>query len=52
MQAKGMSSGDMALKEIVAELALAVLRRLAKRGAVIRTGTTRNIQWAVAPGLM
>jgi hypothetical protein len=35
MQAKGMSSGDAAFKEIVANRALTVLRRLAKRGTVI-----------------
>jgi hypothetical protein len=33
MQAKRMSSGDAAFKEIVANMALTVLRRLAKRGA-------------------
>ncbi len=33
MQAKGMPPGDAALKEIVGERALTVLRRLVKRGA-------------------
>jgi hypothetical protein len=49
MQAKGMPAADAAFKEIVAERALTVLRRLAKRGAVIKSGTSRNAQWALAP---
>jgi hypothetical protein len=49
MQAKGMPASDAALKEIVAERALTVLRRLAKRGEVVRTGTSRrNVQWMIA----
>jgi hypothetical protein len=47
MQAKGMSSGDAAIKEIVANRALTVLRRLAKRGTVIKHGTSRDGQWAL-----
>jgi hypothetical protein len=46
MQAKGMPS-DAAFKQIVAARALTVLRRLAKRGSVIKSGTTRNVQWAL-----
>src|ERR1700730_9092477 len=37
MQAKGMPSGDAAFKEIVAARALTVLRRLAKRGAIVKS---------------
>ena len=47
MQEKGMSSGDAAFKEIVANRALTVLRRLAKRGTVIKHGTSRDAQWAL-----
>jgi hypothetical protein len=49
---KGMPSDDAQFKEIVAELALTVLRRLAKRGTVVKSGSTRNAQWAVAPSLL
>jgi hypothetical protein len=48
MQAKGMPSGDAAFKEIVAVRALTVLRRLAKRGTVIKSRISRNAQWALA----
>jgi hypothetical protein len=47
MQAKGMPSDDAAFTEIVAVRALTVLRRLAKRGAVVKHGTSRNAQWAL-----
>jgi hypothetical protein len=42
MQAKEMPSGDAAFKEIVMARALTVLRRLAKRGAAMKSGTSRN----------
>jgi hypothetical protein len=45
MQAKGMPPGDAAFKEIVVKRALTVLRRLAKRGVVVKHGTSRNAQW-------
>jgi hypothetical protein len=51
MQAKGMPSGDAAFKEIVAERALTVLRRLAKREAAVKSGISRNAKWALAPSL-
>jgi hypothetical protein len=44
-----MPSGDAAFKEIVANRALTVLRRLVKRGAVVKSGTNRNAQWVLAP---
>jgi hypothetical protein len=47
MHAKGMPSGDTAFKEIVAARALTVLRRLAKRGAVGKSGTSRDAKWAL-----
>src|SRR6202047_66415 len=47
MQAKGMASGDAAFKEIVAVRALTVLRRLAKRGAVAKFGTSRDAKWEI-----
>jgi hypothetical protein len=43
-----MPAGDAPLKEIVADRALTVLRRLAKRGEVVKSGTSRNAQWAGA----
>jgi hypothetical protein len=48
MQAKGMPSDDAAFKELVAERVLTVLRRLAKRGVVVKHGTSRDAQWARA----
>src|ERR1700730_3275858 len=48
MQAKGMLPGDAAFKEIVADRVLAVLRRLAKRGAAVKSGTGRDAKWALA----
>jgi hypothetical protein len=42
-----MPSGDAAFKEIVAVRALTVLRGLAKRGAVVKSGTSRNTQWVL-----
>src|SRR5580704_19169240 len=47
MQAKGMPSDDAAFKEIVVVRALTVLRRLAKRGIVAKSGASRNAQWAL-----
>jgi hypothetical protein len=49
MQAKGMLPGDAAFKEIMAERVPTVLRRLAKRGTAVKSGTSRNAQWALAP---
>src|ERR1700732_2224162 len=48
MQAKGMPPGDAAFKEIVADRALTVLRRLANRGAAVKSGTSRNAKWALS----
>jgi hypothetical protein len=47
MQAKGMAADDAAFKEIVAARALTVLRRLTKRGAAIKFGTSRDAKWAL-----
>jgi hypothetical protein len=47
MRAKEMPSGDVAFKEIVMARALTVLRRLAKRGAAMKSGTSRNVRWAL-----
>jgi hypothetical protein len=51
LQAKEMPTGDMAFKEIVAARVLTVLRRLAKRGTVAKSGISRNAQWAIAHGI-
>jgi hypothetical protein len=48
IEAKGMPPDDAAFKEIVAVRALTVLRRLAKRGAAAKSGTSRNAKWALA----
>ena len=47
MRAKGAGADDEAFKAIVAGRALGVLRALAKHGEVVRTGISRNAQWAV-----
>jgi hypothetical protein len=47
MQAKGMPPDDAAFRGIVANKALTVLRRLAKRGTVAKFGASRNAQWAI-----
>jgi hypothetical protein len=47
MQAKEMPPGDAGFKEIVAARVLTVLRRLAKRGRVVKHGTSRNAKWAL-----
>jgi hypothetical protein len=49
MQAKGMPCGDAAFGGVVANRALTVLRRLAKRGAVIKCGTSRDAKWTLVP---
>jgi hypothetical protein len=48
MQAKGVPADDAAFKAIVAVRVLTVLRRLVKRGAAAKSGTSRNAQWALA----
>src|ERR1700732_4791164 len=47
MQAKEMPPADATFQEIVAERALTVLRRLAKRGAVVKHGTSRDAKWVL-----
>jgi hypothetical protein len=47
MQAKVMCADDAAFKEIVVARALTVLRRLAKRGTVVKHGTSRDARWAL-----
>jgi hypothetical protein len=48
MRAKCAAQDDEALKAIIAERVLGILRRRAQRGDVIKTGTSRNAQWALA----
>jgi hypothetical protein len=45
MQAKGMYFDDAQLKEIAIERVLIVLRRLTKRGTVVKFGASRNAKW-------
>jgi hypothetical protein len=47
MQAKGMPNDNAAFKEIVAARVLTALRRLAKRGAAAKSGSSRNAQWVL-----
>jgi hypothetical protein len=47
MQTKGMCADDAAFKEIVVARALSVLRRLAKRGTVVKHGTSCDARWAL-----
>jgi len=49
MHAKGMPQEDATFKEIVAARALTVLRRLAKRGAAVKSGSSRDARWTAAP---
>jgi hypothetical protein len=48
VQTKGMPPGDAAFKEIVAARVLTVLRRLTKRGTVVKHGTSRDAQWVLS----
>src|SRR6202163_666761 len=45
MQAKVMPADDAQLKELIGVRALTVLRRLAKRGTAVKSGTSRNARW-------
>lgn len=47
MQAKVMAADDAAFKEIVANRALTVLRRLTKLGTVAKHGTSRDAKWTL-----
>jgi len=49
MQAKAMPADDAAFMGIVVERTLTVLRRLVKRGTVIKHGTSRDAQWMLMP---
>jgi hypothetical protein len=52
MLAKGYPADDDALKAVVIEMVLTVLRRLCKNGSVVKSGTSRDAQWALAPSLL
>jgi hypothetical protein len=52
MLAKGYPAADDALKAVVIEMVVTVLRRLCKDGSVIKSGTTQDAQWALAPSLL
>jgi hypothetical protein len=49
MQANGMPLDDGAFKEFIATQVLTVLRQLAKRGAIVKSGTSRDAKWALMP---
>ena len=52
MLAKGYPADDDALKGVVIEMVVTVLRRLCKDGSVIKSGTTQDAQWTLAPSLL
>jgi hypothetical protein len=52
MGAKGAAQDDEALKAVIAERVLVILRRLAKRGEAVKTGTSRDARWSLAPTLL
>jgi hypothetical protein len=52
MLAKGYPADDDALKAVVIEMVVTVLRRLCKDGSVIKSGTTQDAQWTLAPSLL
>jgi hypothetical protein len=52
MLAKGYPADDDALKAVVIEMVVTVLRRLCKDGSVVKSGTSRDAQWALAPSLL
>src|ERR1039457_6713944 len=52
MLAKGYPADDDELKAVVIEMVLTVLRRLCKDGSVIKSGTTQDTQWMLAPSLI
>ena len=47
MADKGFPVDEGALSAAVTDMALTVLRRLCKRGTLVKTGTSRNAQWAL-----
>jgi hypothetical protein len=48
MADKGMSADDTAQVAAVTEMVLLSLGRLRRRGAVTKTGTSRDAKWALA----
>ena len=52
MQAKGAAQDDKAFKALVTERVLSILGKLAKRGDIVKTGTSPNTKWATAPELL
>ena len=48
MLAKGYPADDDALKAVIGEMVVTILRRLSKRGSVVKSGTSRDAQWALA----
>ena len=52
LRAKNMASDDEAMKVVLNERILSILRKLHKRGAVVKTGVTRNAQWTAVPELL
>jgi hypothetical protein len=49
MADKGPLANDAALVAAIAERVQGLLRNLSKRGAVIKTGTSRDAKWALVP---
>jgi hypothetical protein len=45
--AKGLPIGDKALHRHIADKALGIMRTLAKRGTVVKSGATRDAHWTI-----
>jgi hypothetical protein len=52
MLAKGYPADDDALKGVVIEMLVTALRRLGKDGSVVKSGTSRDVQWTLVPSLL
>jgi hypothetical protein len=52
MRAKGAAQDDKAFKALVTERVLSILGKLAKRGEVVKSGTSRNAKWTTLHTLL
>lgn len=52
LRAKNMPADDQAMNVLINERILTILRKLHKRGAVVKTGVTRNAVWVAVPELL
>jgi hypothetical protein len=52
MADKALPANDATLASALTEMVLTILRRLYKRGTAVKSGTSRNAQWVLAPSLI